>query len=464
MAKPLSILDILPVEMVAKIGDYADKSTLYDLRLSCKSMQTITELTFAKRYFSERRHIFSKHSLEELVAITAHPVFGRHVRTVMLGHTRLSPFGLESFSAMYDDDHDAACAFKEYSDILEEQKSLDNGGEALRLLTMAMVNIASHHESIVIGSWPDTIVRRETWNPQEMSFIRYHWYSCEIWYSGSGQLQRYRNKILFLDPIATQWIEYEDKPKAALEVLLQAAMEAGCEVNTMKLCFDAWKDIEPGPFVLLSEQAIANVRIIDIAICPDLEYLTEVLSFDLIESILKTAINVHTVMFDLAGFGADDFDELGVSSIVKTGKLQRLHLSNGMLTDESLMSLLERQKKSLQDLSLDAVLVCGTQPENDESNWIAILPWMRQNLLSLTRLTLKNMHDFSFLNLCRDCATFEGSHEIRRGFQNLLQIVHENKDGCQHYRGRMRILDPEFPLSETSSPKPSLPESSDPAA
>ncbi|KAF1350681.1 hypothetical protein BDV97DRAFT_389101 [Delphinella strobiligena] len=185
----VSILDRLPFEMVAIIGHHAGRSTLYNLRLTCKTMANITELTFAKRFFSERRHIFSRHSLEELVAITAHPVFGCHVHAVILGQTRLLIPGLADLILFHGNRSDRT-AIGEHREILDEQEILDHGGEALRLLTQAMTNISHHHDMITVGTWPDILIRDQTWepwDPKETGFNEYHCQGCDTWLSGAGQ-------------------------------------------------------------------------------------------------------------------------------------------------------------------------------------------------------------------------------------------------------------------------------------
>lgn len=435
----VSILDRLPFEMVAIIGHHAGRSTLYNLRLTCKTMANITELTFAKRFFSERRHIFSRHSLEELVAITAHPVFGCHVHAVILGQTRLLIPGLADLILFHGNRSDRT-AIGEHREILDEQEILDHGGEALRLLTQAMTNISHHHDMITVGTWPDILIRDQTWepwDPKETGFNEYHCQGCDTWLSGAGQFVRRRHKMLFSEPNA-RFVEYRDEPKASLEMLLHAATKAGCKVDTVKLCFDVCKGIEPGPLDSLSEQAIVDVRVIDVATCSDLDNDTEGFSFDLDKSLFKSAINVEKVRLDFTGFGEYNFDDLAVPSMFSTKKLRRLHLSDVTIREKTFMGLLAQHKRTLQHLSLLTTMITGTKGVLD-IDWTKVLPWMSQNLLELTRLSLDDMQDRALVDVCTECATFEGPHEVHRGLQDLLQLVHENRGGCDHTLENMRL-------------------------
>jgi hypothetical protein len=69
--------DGLPTELKKLVVHHADDSTLAKLRLTSKELNAITTKPFGQRLLAERRFVLSMHSLQGLVDLTAHPVFGK---------------------------------------------------------------------------------------------------------------------------------------------------------------------------------------------------------------------------------------------------------------------------------------------------------------------------------------------------------------------------------------------------
>ena len=66
----------LPTELKKLIVHYADDSCLGNFRLTNKELNAITTKPFGERLLVERRFMLSEYSLQGLVDLTAHPVFG----------------------------------------------------------------------------------------------------------------------------------------------------------------------------------------------------------------------------------------------------------------------------------------------------------------------------------------------------------------------------------------------------
>ncbi|TIA39407.1 hypothetical protein D6C83_06389, partial [Aureobasidium pullulans] len=60
------------------------------IRITCKELHAIFEKDFAKRYFQDPFVMMTRESLQALVDICKHPVFGPHVRKVQLSNRRFN--------------------------------------------------------------------------------------------------------------------------------------------------------------------------------------------------------------------------------------------------------------------------------------------------------------------------------------------------------------------------------------
>lgn len=71
----------LPTELKKLIVHHAEDSCLANLRLANKELNAIATKPFGKRLLAERRFMLSEYSLQSLVDLTAHPVFGKQSET-----------------------------------------------------------------------------------------------------------------------------------------------------------------------------------------------------------------------------------------------------------------------------------------------------------------------------------------------------------------------------------------------
>ncbi|KEQ88201.1 hypothetical protein M438DRAFT_310271, partial [Aureobasidium pullulans EXF-150] len=76
----------LPNEVITMIctDDEISAKDMCAIRLTCKELRAIVEKDFAKRYFQDPFVMMTRESLQALVDICKHPVFGPHVRKVQL--------------------------------------------------------------------------------------------------------------------------------------------------------------------------------------------------------------------------------------------------------------------------------------------------------------------------------------------------------------------------------------------
>ncbi|KAH0009746.1 hypothetical protein KCU78_g10591, partial [Aureobasidium melanogenum] len=77
-----NLLD-LSTELLLMIFDATDKLSLVYLRLTCGKLHDMTNEAFGAAFFVTRHIIFSKVSVDTLLEITEHPIFGRHVKEIV---------------------------------------------------------------------------------------------------------------------------------------------------------------------------------------------------------------------------------------------------------------------------------------------------------------------------------------------------------------------------------------------
>ncbi|CAD0100017.1 unnamed protein product [Aureobasidium mustum] len=78
----------MPTEILSIIVNLTDAETLIALRLTNKRLCAIASGPLALEKFSERKHVASQYSMNALIEITAHPFFGKFVKTVTVCGSR----------------------------------------------------------------------------------------------------------------------------------------------------------------------------------------------------------------------------------------------------------------------------------------------------------------------------------------------------------------------------------------
>lgn len=78
-----NLLD-LPPELLLMIVDATEKPSLANMRLTCRKLQDLTNEAFGVVFFRTRHVIASESSVETLLEIARHAVFGRYVKEITL--------------------------------------------------------------------------------------------------------------------------------------------------------------------------------------------------------------------------------------------------------------------------------------------------------------------------------------------------------------------------------------------
>lgn len=78
----------MPNEILSNILDLAGSDVLPALRLTNKRLRAVSSPAFAATNFQERKHVQTAYSMDALIAITAHPIFGKFVKSVIISGAR----------------------------------------------------------------------------------------------------------------------------------------------------------------------------------------------------------------------------------------------------------------------------------------------------------------------------------------------------------------------------------------
>ncbi|THY27055.1 hypothetical protein D6D01_04252 [Aureobasidium pullulans] len=101
-----SILPTLPLELLGRVFDFVDDKDLISLRLVCKDICAAANRPFAICFFAESRHVVTQHSIETLLKVSSHAVFGPFIRKIMVSPARL-PANVIEHAADVDPDPDS---------------------------------------------------------------------------------------------------------------------------------------------------------------------------------------------------------------------------------------------------------------------------------------------------------------------------------------------------------------------
>ncbi|THY81530.1 hypothetical protein D6C95_09081 [Aureobasidium pullulans] len=153
----------LPNEVITMIctDDEISAKDICAIRITCKELHAIVEKDFAKRYFKDPFVMITRESLQALVDICKHPVFGPHVRKVRLSNHRYDPYLLPNvvsgmaaatFSRRHVDVHLIRGKLQSLMDLISAQWTLTESGDALKLLTEAFETLGTTGKPIALAS------------------------------------------------------------------------------------------------------------------------------------------------------------------------------------------------------------------------------------------------------------------------------------------------------------------------
>ncbi|KAI4854316.1 hypothetical protein E4T44_00252 [Aureobasidium sp. EXF-8845] len=153
----------LPKGILAMICADNDLSAddLGAMRLTNKELHGVTTIEFAQRYFRDPFVMMLKGSLETLVEICKHPVFGPQVRKIQLLNNFFNPGVLQMLAGNMGDAYRTADTarllsetrrFQSFADLVTEQYDLLGSGTGLRSLREVFEILGARGKSVAVAS------------------------------------------------------------------------------------------------------------------------------------------------------------------------------------------------------------------------------------------------------------------------------------------------------------------------
>ncbi|THX14941.1 hypothetical protein D6D13_02512 [Aureobasidium pullulans] len=194
----------LPPEVLIEIFNLIDNKDLPNVRLTCKKLCEAANRPFGFAIFTERAHVVSPYSINALVDITEHPIFGSYVKSVGICSARA---GLEKDYLKYH-----------RVDIDTSDKAILNGyvktGRFGRLMKRVFDNIRMHSQSVTISIYND--------NPDGTRFDNESCLAPETYFGWAQFIKQSPGT-----PVSM--------PAETLEQTVYAARRAGCLIKRIRM-------------------------------------------------------------------------------------------------------------------------------------------------------------------------------------------------------------------------------------
>ncbi|KAF7197500.1 hypothetical protein HII31_01310 [Pseudocercospora fuligena] len=248
-------LTSLPTELITRLCKNVDKCDILSLRATCKDLFHKVEDEFIAQHMTERRHLFTKFSLETLIKITEKPALVRKLRslTIVTAETEPERWPIKPPSRRSSYWKDSKRCYEQdvrvYSNWTAEFESLQ-GGEDVRLLSQALQNLkrAGITPSLSLGHADEHNFRSrhdENGEPRPFQGRRTFGY-CHLEHGLGGHLSDY-HYLLFRRT-------YTEHPLST-RLILRAIAVSECPLTALTLGEDFEAQCDLREFVLDSDLA-----------------------------------------------------------------------------------------------------------------------------------------------------------------------------------------------------------------
>lgn len=274
-------LQTVPHELILDIIGSVDPKDLISLRLTCRDVSACTLVRFSKVHFSERRHILTKHSLQALIDITAHPVYGKDVRSISLGSSRLcqSTYSKMEHWLSFHNDPGIQSRLERLNNAahaaLFEQAWLENTTEGSRMLAAALNNIHKYGNAATLGMWVDVVTAESA--AKDPHYFRNPQYRNTLYFSGWGSLRSYGSDLGASE--IERYITFTEKATDTIHLLLYAIGFSSCTIQDLSLSiYKGDRDLTLGRYAATSrwlrlEKIYPKIQSVEIHRSPHVEPL-----------------------------------------------------------------------------------------------------------------------------------------------------------------------------------------------
>ena len=195
----------LPPEVLVEIFNLIDNKDLPSVRLTCKKLCEAANRPFGFANFTERAHVVSPYSINALVDITEHPIFGSYVKSVGICSASAG-LKKEGFDYYYRMDTDAM------------NKLILNGyvktGRFGRRMKRVFDNVRMNCRSVTISIYND--------EPDGTRFVNESCLAPETYFGWTQFIKQSPGAPAF-------------KPAETLEQTVYAARRAGCLIKCIRM-------------------------------------------------------------------------------------------------------------------------------------------------------------------------------------------------------------------------------------
>jgi hypothetical protein len=145
----------LPDELLTNIADQVPPEDLPNFRLACKTLANIAAKHFGEKRLAHRRFIFTEYSLKGLIDMTAHPVIGPCIKSIMFGTDRLTN-QLEVLTAALElhritNPARAMRILQSYRERWIEKTMFTRSPYLSRMLVTSLTNLSGYRTNVSLG-------------------------------------------------------------------------------------------------------------------------------------------------------------------------------------------------------------------------------------------------------------------------------------------------------------------------
>ncbi|KAI5244444.1 hypothetical protein E4T43_03727 [Aureobasidium subglaciale] len=172
---PPSHIFALPHELLSMTVSDCDPNDLKNIRLTSKLMYAISTKHFGRKKFARRRFLFTFESMEALLDITAHPIFGPYLKCITFGTHRMAPWNDCELEDEYSDDPNVL-----HDQIDHKHQKFIHCNDHVKMLVLSLENLTRCGNTEVVLGIHDDIHGIEVRRPGYAFKASYRGYPLEI--------------------------------------------------------------------------------------------------------------------------------------------------------------------------------------------------------------------------------------------------------------------------------------------